>query len=574
MHPCRHCRTELAFTWPPGDHWVVRECPVCGYVNVIEESWFALGLAERVGGGATPEELERLRSSSNDPKESVGAIILTARVLVRTLRQMVRTELATARRALLSAVNRREKTIRKRLAAPLDYEVDSTADVFSRVVDLLFLTLAAEGALDAAAIRSRDSKGVAPFLARFEHAASDLAVLAMFARSVRRGELLPDLRDGVLGLRKGPRHAMAAEWAFNRRKRSRHRRDGEHDLFSATALRAQELFLGFTALDLLELSRDGFASLRSQGLASPVRDALLFDVVRLPEKARRIVASSTLTLERAMELERPFFFGLGRRLEKPRRVDDALIWAAASNWSYYYPFLALPDSETGRSWVLTNQGTVVTFLANVHAQKNGLLDRIVETARQTGCKDVATIRGLQAESNRELEKEAVETGARAGWTSRHVDRAFGARLPCGDIDALFGFKLENGEVIVVLAEVKDADYMGHKDNLFDEEHERQVGKALDQLQKKAEWLQAGWGDGLGGSVLGSEFGPETVGRLLKVMVTRVAPPSYLITTAESVTIEELEGYLYRLRRGLPQWLVRRRESTLRLGMEAWGDACR
>ncbi len=567
MHPCRHCNTEMAFTWPAGeDRWVVRECPVCGYVNVIEESWFALGLAERVERYATSEEMEELKSSSNDPRKSVGTIMLTARVLVRALRELVRAEVEVAGRALLPALNRREKMIQKRLSAPTDYDVDSEADVFSRVVDLLFLTLASEEALDVASIKSPNSKGVASFLTRFQHIASDLAVLAMFARSVRRGELIAALRDGVLGLRKGERHAMAAEWAFNRRKRSADQRLGDGtELFSKAALQAQALFLGFTALDILELSKDTFASLRSQGIVSVVRDSILFDIDRAPERARLVLTSATLTLRRAKEFERPFFFDLGKRTAQNRGDDEALVWATAANWSYYYPFLALPEPETGRRWALTNQGTVVTFLANLHAQKNGLLEKIVEAARESASKDADTLRDLIRVTNRELEESAVIVGHRAGWSSRHVDRVGGKRLACGDIDALFGRKLEGGEVVVVVAEVKDADYMPHKDNLFDEEHERQVQKALEQLQRKTEWLQAGWKQGLGASLLGIEFGAETAGWVLMLLVTRVAPPLYLITTAESATIEELESYLNKIRNGLPPWLVQRRKSALRLG---------
>ena len=207
--------------------------------------------------------------------------------------------------------------------------------------------------------------------------------------------------------------------------------------------------------------------------------------------------------------------------------------------------------------MFTSQGIFVVFLTNLEVQKNSLSEQLIIESKARGNSLLAVeVASLVERSSRALEAAVCDVARSSGWMATRTSSS----LPCGDIDNLSARRTTNDELLIVVAEIKDVDMSGHRDDAY-ESQARIVAKALKQLDRKANWVAMNWCKGFGAGLF-PDLRDCQHGTILKLLVTRNHTPFEPIHGAECVPLPSLNKYLSQLQHGLPPWFDKVRGSSI------------
>jgi hypothetical protein len=380
----RYCGQELVFETKPEPFLIQIPCHRCRYVTVVEASTMRLTIHQIYQDclqGLTPPSLV----PSDDGKTVVSYLRVIADTLLAPVIERIRIDLPIARSALVSVFSRRERLLQERISHVYDFNASLETRIFPKVALLLWSVLAQTGGLSPDVVRNFSSKGVTRFLGWFQPIADDITLLAETARSIRRGELKPRFDGSVFTFSKTPLHTAAVESTINSQlQRDTARPMHIEEVFSFEELECQRLVLGFTARDITELFFNRLENLKAHTEVVSERDIYW---IRLPKNNPtlfKLLSLCTLTPEKLPKFRSPFFFDLGVPAEPAMSDRDALLNAVANNWSYYYPFCSMSETDGVPEYVATSHSLMVGFLANIETQKNTLAEQLVNASRRNG----------------------------------------------------------------------------------------------------------------------------------------------------------------------------------------------
>jgi len=554
---CRYCEQEFSFNELINTSRLELVCAQCDYVNVVDN----LAIPPiPVPHQATTSLSLNPGSRTDDPQTITALLRGMASQILREAVERIRGEYPTAQNALISLMARRERLLQEKIQN--FYRSGVRYDrMFNRVVDLLFTILSLTGANGYCGRPSRDTEGVARFLSWFVPLAEEAVTMATFAGQVRRGELEAVLDSGTLRITKTERHRQAIEWQINRlRKEARSAHNGKG--FDMHALRAQQLALGFDATGLFDLTKDECRALRAHAQIETLRGVTLIDIPRSNQLIFKMLDLCSLTSERLKTFRAPFFFDTGKAVPEPLSEEASILEAIAHNWSYYYPFFSFSRPQDSVLSIATTPGVLVGFFSNLHSQTNSVIDHFVRNANEKKDEKLRDkLNRIGADISNALEEEACAIARASGWSAAQGPNS----LPCGDIPALFA-KVNVDEILLVLAEMKGADFTVHRPDTY-EVQSSVVDKAAKQLRAKAAWVANNWNRGFAKNMFGDRIGGITKGKIVKVLITRERQPLTFIRDAECLVVDELPRFLRSFHQGIPTWFsAARRLSTIDFGL--------
>jgi hypothetical protein len=120
--------------------------------------------------------------------------------------------------------------------------------------------------------------------------------------------------------------------------------------------------------------------------------------------------------------------------------------------------------------------------------------------------------------------------------------------------------MADGELLIMLCEVKDVDLPAHREDSF-ESQARTVGKALKQLDSKARWVAQNWATGFGISLF-PDLASRQHGTIVKMLTTRERAPLEMMSSAECVPVPALKRFLWDVRLGLEPWFQETRGASI------------
>jgi hypothetical protein len=382
---CRYCGQELCFQAGPEPFLIEVPCYRCRYVNVVLKDVIVLepqGLYRRFLPGLSPPSFD----PTDDSRVIGGYLHTVAGALLDDVIERVRLELPTARSSLVSVFSRREQFLQERISTSHRFDPSIERRRFPRVAGLLWSVLAHTGGLSPDVVRNFNSKGVRHFLDWFIPAAEQIVAIADYARLIRRSEMRASFDGSQFLLTATDRHGAMVESIINDKKHYANRPQIKslEEGFSDEAQKSQQLVLGFNALEIARLGLNDFEILRSQTDVAVERNVYWIRVPRGNQELCRLISSCTMTLSRLQEFRSPLFFDLGLRVNPPMNERDAILWAAANNWSAYYPFCSMAETKGDADYVATSRGVMVLFLENLESQKNSLTDQLITAAKARG----------------------------------------------------------------------------------------------------------------------------------------------------------------------------------------------
>jgi hypothetical protein len=280
---------------------------------------------------------------SDDPKTISGYLQQVAGVLLDVLLERVKLDLPVARSSLISVLSRRERLMQQRIQNIWQFDPSLESKRINRMTGLLHGALSYCGGLSPEVIRNLSTKGAGRFLGWFEGIAGEIAILAMSSSNIRRGEREVSFDGSRFTFTKTARHTASVESFVNFKRQQRNNRGlDEMDFqFSPEALEAQEMILGFTARNILQLCTDGFQRLKQLTEVHVEREVCLVRVPTTDEWLSNLLNRCTLAQVRWCEFRSPFFFDFGVRAALPLPERDALLNSTGGNWSVYYPFCSI-----------------------------------------------------------------------------------------------------------------------------------------------------------------------------------------------------------------------------------------
>lgn len=558
--PCRYCGLDLSFKTQPEPFLIQVACHRCRYINLVEQSRIELAVQDCYRRLPPSRKLPDFEPSQDS--RTVHAYLHTiANALLDTLIERVHLDLPVVRSSLVPILSRREQIIRRRISGTDESDTSVEPKIFPNVCNLLWGVITEAGGLSSEAIRNSSSKGVAHFLAWFDEIAYGIVNIATTAKLMRRRELQPSFDGLRFTFTTTPRHTAMVECLANKKRSEEVAQQvvRVEEFYSREALEAQRLVLGFNSLDIVELASNGFANLRARTTVVQERGLYWIKVPQEDSELRRLILCCTQTLPRLREFYSPLFFDLGIRAEPPMSDREAILNAAARNWSFYYPFCSMSEVGGEAEYVCTSPGIMSHFLINLEMQRNALTERLISESKASSREAVAEeLAMLVKRGSHRLERAACDIAHSSGWMASGTPSA----LPCGDIDAVAVRETSEGEVLVVVCEVKDADLPGHREDAY--EHQgRTMAKAISQLDRKAKWVADNWLRGFGSSLFPS-LRSHQQGVIVKVLVTRNHSPLELNDGTECVPLPGLKRFFSELTNGLPPWFEgTRRASVLR-----------
>lgn len=533
-------------------------CDQCGWITVIETDFVSPIELDLVYRRLPPNIRRPDLDRTQDPKSISSHLRLIAGLLLDSIIERVQVDLPIARSALVSVMSRLENLFQQRISRSFDFDPDVESRFFPKIASLLWGVIAHSGGLSPSVVRNFRNKGVSRFLAWFEPIAFEIVTIATRATNIRRGELEPSFDGASFEFRKTARHAAVIESVINDKWLTRKVPLIDVDqYFSTEALEAQRLVLGFDVQQMYRHTRNSFELLKTRTNVEIERNICWIRIPQQDEELRTMILAYTLTLSRLCRFRDPFYFDLGRCAEPPMTPLDAILNATAANWRAYYPFCSMLERDGEPEYVLTSDGLMAMFLSLIETQKYRITDQLIRLANDSRKPELAKRVRLLVKKGSDAAEDAVCAVARStGWS------ASGTRpsLPCGDIDAIVARTTSEGEVLVVLCEVKDADLPGFTPDAH-ESQSRDISKALGQLNKKAAWLAENWPRGFGASVF-RELGRYAHGVIIKALVIKHRLPLELVNGAECVPLHNLKDFLSRLRTGLPPWFEGTRRASV------------
>lgn len=551
---CRYCGKELSFHTKAAPFSIQVPCHGCRYITVVESSVMELPNHRFLSRPNPPD------FGPTDDSRAIGAYLHNiAGDLLDAAIVLVQVELPVARNSLVSVFSRRERHTQERISRSLEFDPSWAPRFFPKVAGLLWGVLSHVGGSSSDVIRNFSSKGVSRFLGRFEPIAAEIVTIAAFANSIRRGELTPSFDGSQFKFIKSSRHTAAVESMVNRKQQERDTLQfiRPDEAFSKEALEAQQLVLGFNADEITKLALNCFEQLRSHTEVESERNLYWIRMPPKGERLHRLISACTATLSRLCEFRSPLFFDLGERADPPMSERDAILNAAAVDWSGYYPFSSMLETNGEPDLVLTSRGIMTHFLTGLVTQKNTVMEQLRLASGRSGNPQLASrVAALVEQGSHALEASVCGVARSVGWQAIQTAPS----LPCGDIDALLARPLGEDEVLVVLCEIKDADLPAHRGDAY-ESQARVVGKALKQLDSKAKWVATNWSGAFGASNFPG-LGDRKHGFILKVLVTRSSCPMELMNGAECVPIPALKRFFSDLKNGFPSWFEGTRSASI------------
>lgn len=555
---CRTCHAKepvlVTDVANPEAFHIVRRCPHCGYLNVLERSVITLPILKSIGG--LPSNIQE--GLLKDFEETAPAVMLRrmSEVFVAHLDRFVASKTIAAAAGLMLLLKERERA----LAAVVEGQIgvaNSSADlhakVVSRATDLLYALLHRNGG----ARIINDSQAVydigLPFVRQFTEIASDAAGVALQAAGVEEGLWsVTGFHEGDLRIEKTEIHARIAEWDLNRREFENRVSGGRlmsivDDIFTAETLAAQRLALGFDSTDLIRLGQESFEPGSAAGSFHDLFDTLwAVRVDQLDQSRKRLVNALTLTLPTIKGFIAPFYFDLGVARRQPVEEIRAVTHVLLANWTNYYPVYELFD-ESGNPWRVTSKAPFVICLANLASFRNSLFRRLVDTAgqRQLSPDTLKALRQVERRVERRLEQAVATILQDNGWQCvLRLQKWKGSRLTFGDIDLVAAKQLDEQRAVVLLIEVKDYDMpvMSKKDAL--KRMQGQLQGAFDQLAVRIQWVKVEWDKGLKDLLLPG--GRACSCQLLPVVVTARYMPPFLFDRFLGIPLDGLPIFLERL----------------------------
>lgn len=552
--PCEYCAQNISFDEPANAFQLGLTCPRCGHANVVDCLTIPpIPIPRRAT--VSPARLDPI-GRVDDPDAITALLRGLAGDLLREAVNRIRTEYFPAQNALISLMARRERLLQSRIQGFHRFDIAPEPRMFNRVVDLLFAILSLIGT-DQYCIRpGRSTNGVAQFLSWFEPLALETVSMASLAAQLKRGEIEAVLEGETLTARKTERHTHAIQWKSGRVSKERRNLE-EKAGFEMFALRAQRIALGFDASELFDLLKDDFCGLRADARIEKIRGVTLIQVEPSNSSLSTMLGLCSLTSERLKTFRAPFFFDTGKLASQALTAESAILQVVAHNWSYYYPFFSFSRPLSSALHLATTRGVLVVFFANLESQKNSVIDHLLRSAKEKGNERVCDeLNDIKAKASSALEAHACAIGRASGWLTFKGPNS----LPCGDIDALFA-KVDGAEVLLILAEVKAADFAVHRPDVYEVQYAL-TEKAAKQLRTKAMWVAAHWNAGFAKNVVGDNVAAIKKGKIVKVLLTRETQPLEAAPDAECVAIDELPHFLKQFQHGIPDWFSAARQLSI------------
>jgi hypothetical protein len=513
---------------PENFQFIVR-CGACGFLNVIEQSLNPLPIAQAIKCLSQRCQDEISAYLTDTLKPSHMRAIVTA--IVREVDDWVCQDLSAAHAAFTLMLRERENA----LVSILENHAESGnpnqnyhSKIVTRVSDLLYLLLSRHGCIHLPDNwEVAHEKGV-PFLRRFFQTASDAATIALYASAIEEGQWKLVSRGDALFIESTELYSRSLEWELNRREFEdslvRQKRIVDIDAaLTKETLEAQRLVFGFDSTNIIELVQKDFEVLENSGAVRTIVDTFsLIEVERLDEYQQRVLSTLVLTLSRVLQFISPYYFDLG--IIRKQNLDEiaAISHAVSANWTNYYPLYQVMNSGQ-QCWVASST-PILMSLTNLITFKNGLFQRIIDLrGKGLEISKKKALARLDKSRQRRLEDAVAEATKNAAWnTLGRIKKWNRSDLPFGDID-LLAAKAMPSDAFVLLAEIKDFDLpMLVKRGALERLH-GQIQYAADQLQKRVEWIETAWKNGLKEAMVGgTDF--DRVFLVPVVITERYLPP--------------------------------------------------
>jgi len=537
---CSYCGRKLQF---PNPLTKQVKC-ICGYIHLFEQEIISIPLIQSLQGNTSTDEIRDLLQDTDDPDKIQTSLEAVLRLQLDQIRNLIVDNPKIAAAAVWKCLVSFDSRSRKARSEGKSLSI-SEISVF-RATQILIAYLFELGELPRSRIGVSDDE-IQHFVLTFSPVASDAAMIAPLLDNLRRGLMYAEFRDGVLYDQKTYLHTQLKEWEINRNIRLRQSINqlSADEIISAASVEAQSIYLGFSPyLIAADLFKDKHLKL-SQLAVDKEASVYCIPVDACPDEIRNLFSYLTLKPERIANFKNPFYFDLGEEEETPSELYDFPLKLAQKNWMNYYPIVPAID-HAGESVFLVSAEALTYTNANLETFKNRLLESIYSAVTQHILVDEEALKrlgDLRNEANRRFENFATDIARASGWYAKtSIRRVEKDVLPGGEIDVLM-VNHANGELKVVLAEVKDFDM-----TLYRIYSESRLGKhirhAEDQLDKKSKDVRLCLPQLVTEVSKGEiDFSQMKYTSLIKIIITSDYLPPFLFTRYPGVALVELSKFL-------------------------------